>query len=325
MMYVQAIIGFALLLGAAEILVRGAVSLARILGISPLVIGMTVVAFGTSAPEFVVSGQAALDGVAGIALGNVIGSNIANIMLILGVAGLIMPIKVNPKMLRSDALILIAVTALFVVLCLAQALGLIGGVILLVAFIAFLVTSYVRETRSRNPEAQMHAQEAEEVEALKGGPWVAAAATVGGLAGIIFGADLLVTGGTEIARTFGVSEEVIGLTMIAIGTSLPELAASAVAARRGHADVAVGNVVGSNLFNILGVMGVAAVLAPAPIAIADQIFQFDLWVLAGATVILLPFLTTNLRLDRWEAGLLLGGYVLYIAVQAIGVDRLFGA
>jgi cation:H+ antiporter len=318
--YLTLALGFVILLGSAELLVRGSVTLARLFGISPMVIGMTIVALGTSAPELVVSVNAAISGSGGLAIGNVVGSNIANILLIVGASGLIAPIMCDPNTFRRDGTVLAVSTVIFAILCWQGVLGMFAGVTLLGLFFGFLYYSYWRETHQADPEAaELHTQEGEEIEGLNGSPWVAAAATLAGLGLLAFGADLLVDSGVSIARDLGVSEEVIGLTIIAIGTSLPELAASAVAAFRGHTEVALGNVVGSNLFNMLGVMGVVGVVQPIPIS--AQILNFDLWAMLAATAILLLFLTTRHSLSRLESVLLLLGYGAYITVQAIGVEK----
>lgn len=319
MMYVFILIGFVLLLGGAEYLVKGSVGLARRLGISPLVIGMTVVALGTSAPEFVVSLDAALEGAAGIATGNIIGSNIANILFILGVTAMIRPVQGEPGVVLRDGLILLGCTMVFTILCWMKMLDVTGGAILFSLFLMFLFYSYWRERHGNDPEvAELHEHEADDIEAPEN-VWVMLAMTIGGIAAVIYGAELLVSGGTEIARLYGVSEEVIGLTMIAIGTSLPELAASGMAAIRGHTEVALGNVIGSNLFNILGVLGGVAMIQTLPVA--DQLIQFDLWVMMAATVLLVPFMVTRWELSRLEGSVFAVAYVAYIAVQAVGVDK----
>ncbi|MBL6957592.1 MAG: calcium/sodium antiporter [Rhodospirillales bacterium] len=321
MMYVQVLGGFILLLGGAEFLVRGAVGLSSKWGVSTLVIGMTVVAFGTSAPEFVVSLDAALSGVPAMALGNVVGSNIANVLLILGAAGLIMPIVMKPRALLRDGIMLLGGTVLFGALCGLGEIGLVSGGALLVVFALFLANSYFHETRGdAAASAELHIAEVEEFQDLPPSYWIMVPSLIGGMAAVIYGADLLVEGGSTVARSFGVSEEVIGLTLIAFGTSLPELAASMVAAFRGHAGVALGNVVGSNLFNILAIVGGVAVIVPLPVP--DQIQLFDLWVMLGATVVLMPFLLGARALGKAEAMVFLVGYFAYIAVQAYGVPRL---
>lgn len=323
MMYLKVAIGFVLLLVAAEFMVRGAVALARKMGISPLVIGMTVVAIGTSAPELVVGLEAALSGAAGLALGNVVGSNIANVLLILGAAGIIAPIVSKEGALLRDAVVLIGGSVLFAFFCMQGQIGMIPGIILVAALAGFLFSSYKREHDHGGPDAELHVEEVEEVGSLPENIFVVLAALFGGIAGILYGADLLVGGGVEIARSYGVSEEVIGLTLIALGTSLPELAASVVAAFRGHADVAIGNVVGSNLFNILGIAGVVAIVTPLPVA--SQIVSFDIWVMLAATAMMLPLLLWGWRLNRTAAALFLVGYSGYIALQAYGVERALAA
>lgn len=322
MTYFQVLAGFVLLLGGAECLVRGAVGLARRLGISALVIGMTVVAIGTSAPELVVSVRAALGDAPGIALGNLVGSNIANVLLILGAAGLVAPVMASPDSRLHDALVLLGGSVLFAGLCWQGMLGLGSGLVLLAAFAGFLGFYYWRETRDNGAEARERVEEIEELSVLEESLWRAWLAVLVGLAGILFGADNLVDGGIEMARQFGVPEEVIGLTLIAVGTSLPELAASLVAAFRGHADVALGNVVGSNLFNILGVVGVVAVMTPLPVA--AQIRHFDLWIMLAATGLVIPFLIGHWRFGARAAALFLTAYAGYIGVQAYGVARFLG-
>ena len=322
MIYVQLIAGFVLLLGGAEVLVRGAIALAKRLEISPLIIGMTVVALGTSAPELVVSLDAALLGSPGIALGNVIGSNIANLLLILGAVGMVMPIAAKPDGLWRDGLILLGGSLLFAALCWSGIIGLWPGMLLLAVFVAFLGHSYWRETRNGG-EAEMGVQEVVEIRGVPASVTAAWLVLAAGLAGVVYGADLLVMGGVAVAEAAGVSEEVIGLTLIAFGTSLPELAASVVAAWRGHSDIALGNVVGSNLFNMLLIVGVVAVVTPLLVPI--QIMAFDLWVMLAATVLFLPFLVGGLRFGRLAAGVFLAAYAAYIAVQAYGVQEVLAA
>ncbi len=322
MIYVQLIAGFMLLLGGAEVLVRGAVALAKRLEISPLIIGMTVVALGTSAPELVVSLDAALSGSPGIALGNVIGSNIANLLLILGAVGMVMPIVAKADGLWRDGLILLGGSLLFAALCWSGMVGLWSGILLLAVFVAFLGHSYWRETRNGGG-AEMGVQEVVEIRGVPASVTVAWLVLAAGLAGVVYGADLLVMGGVAVAKAAGVSEEVIGLTLIAFGTSLPELAASVVAAWRGHADIALGNVVGSNLFNMLLIVGVVAVVTPLLVPV--QIMAFDLWVMLAATVLFLPFLVGGLRFGRLAAGVFLAAYAAYIAVQAYGVQEVLAA
>ncbi|MCH7863805.1 MAG: calcium/sodium antiporter [Proteobacteria bacterium] len=301
-------------------LVDSAAKIAKRLGISELIIGLTVVAFGTSAPELMVTLDAVLTGAPGLGLGNIIGSNIANVLLILGVCFLVSPITGSPHALKRDGVVLIVGSAVFAILCAQGGLGLGSGVVLFVLFIGFLVSSYRFEARDENAATE-HIQEVEEIGRLPGPKWLIAPMVIGGLAGVIWGADLLVNAGVEIARDFGISEEIIGLTLIAFGTSLPELAASVVAAYRGHSDIAVGNIVGSNLFNILGIAGLAAMVAPLPVA--DKIMDFDIWVMLGATVLVLPILAGRWRLNRPGAALFLILYGAYIAANGYSAG-LFG-
>lgn len=318
MVYLQLIGGFALLLGAAEIMVRGAVGLARRLGISPLVIGMTVIAFGTSLPELLVSLQAGLGGSPGIAVGNVIGSNVANILLILGAACAIKPLTKKPPVMNRDTFVLAFCTALFVGLCWLGEIGLWSGVALIVLLAVFMISSYMREAHDPMAAAG-HDKEVEELSQIPSSLWITVPATLGGLAGIALGADLLVDGGVTLARDFGVSEEVIGLTLVAFGTSLPELAASVVAALRGHGDVAFGNVVGSNLFNMLAIAGIVSVVVPLPVA--DTILAYDLWIMSAATLALIPIMTGHLKLSRAGGALFLTVYVAYIFSLTQGVGE----
>ena len=319
MMYLQLIAGFVLLLGGAEFLVRGAVALAHRLGVTPLVIGMTVVAFGTSAPELVVCVDAALSGASGIALGNVVGSNVANILLILGASALLMPVAAASGMARDNA-VLMGGSVLFAGLAWYGTLGLWQGLVLLVAFFGFLGYSYRREVLSDIGAAGAAIDAASQVGGRPMALWLASVLLVGGLAGVIYGADLLVEGGVSVARSLGVSEEVIGLTLIAVGTSLPELAASVVAAVRGHVEMVLGNVIGSNLFNLLGVAGTAAVVAP--LAVPDQIREFDLGVMLGATALLIVCLMAGRRIGRPEGMLFLVVYAAYMAIQSYGFPSL---
>lgn len=319
MIYLQLLAGFVLLLGGAEFLVRGAVAVAAKAGLSAMLIGMTVVAFGTSAPEFVVSLNAALDGVPGIALGNVVGSNIANVWLILGATALFAPVVVDARAVIRDAVMLMGSSILFAWLCMTGSIEQIAGGTMVLLLLGYFLYSYLRERGAGNASSHLHEREAEEFEDVKMGMPVAWLSLIGGLAAVAYGADLLVAGGSAIARDAGVSEEVIGLTLIAFGTSLPELAASGMAALRGHTDVAIGNVIGSNLFNLLGVAGGVAAVTTLPVP--AQIQSFDLWVMMVATVMLLAYLVFGARLGRREGAVFFSLYCAYIAVQAFGVER----
>ncbi|MBC8339264.1 MAG: calcium/sodium antiporter [Rhodospirillales bacterium] len=314
MMYLQLFGGIAVLLAAAEVFIRGAVSLAKILDVPPLVIGMTVVAVGTSAPELLVTLDAALSGVPGIAVGNIIGSNIANVFLILGVSCLLSPIRGPAGANMRDGFVLMAGTLMFALLCEQGQLELWSGGALFVAFLGFLASTYRKESKDEKAAAE-HVLEVEGMSPIAAPLWAVILSTVLGLAGIVWGAHLLVEGGVDVARVFGVSEEVIGLTVIALGTSLPELAASVVAAFRGHADIAVGNVVGSNLFNILGIAGLVAMVSPLPVS--ENILSFDIWVMVGATALVLPILAGRWHPGRWSGAFFLALYIGFIGYTGV--------
>jgi len=310
MMYLQLIGGFVVLLAAAEIFIRGAVSLAKILNIPPLVIGMTVVAIGTSAPELMVTLDASLSGSPGLAVGNLIGSNIANVLLILGVSCLLSPMKGPESANVRDSFVLMSGSALFAFFCFQGQLSLMSGGILFAAFLGFLVSTYRKESTDEEATAE-HIQEVEDMPSIAAPMGVVVFTILVGLVGIIWGADFLVEGGVAIARVYGVSEEIIGLTVIAFGTSLPELAASLVAAFRGHSDIAVGNVVGSNLFNILGIAGVVSMVSPLPVSGAT--LSFDIWVMLGATALVLPILGGRWHPRRASGAFFLILYIAYIS------------
>ena len=302
--FLSVAVGLLILVFAGDALVKGAVNLALRLGIPALVVSLTVVAFGTSAPELLVSVQAILDEAPGLALGNVVGSNTANVLLVLGVPAMIATLHTGACETRRDYVYMLGATALFVLLCLTGRLVWWHGAILLAALAAVLIATFVS---SRGAEVEIEGAEP----GLPG--WKLSTFLALGLVGLPLGAGLLVGGATEIARAFGVSETVIGLTLVAIGTSLPELATTVMAAIRRHADVALGNVIGSNLFNLLGIMGVATLVGPVPVDAGFLLF--DLWVMVGATLLLVPFVFMRRDLTRaWGIGLT-GLYVAYIAVS----------
>jgi cation:H+ antiporter len=306
--------GFVLLLVGGEYLVRGAVSIARRFGISPMVIGLTLVGFGTSAPELVASINAALKGSPGIAIGNVVGSNIANVFLVLGIAALIFPLATNREAYRRDGPVLILATAILVMMVLAGEIGRIAGAIGVALLVAYTSFTWWSDRRSLDAGAVMHGQEAEEIDEIpQSRMWVALLMAAGGMAAVLYGADLLVDGAIGIARGFGLSEAVIGLTIVAIGTSLPELATAVIAAWRRHADVAFGNIVGSCIFNIFGILGVTALVMP--LAVPAEIALFDVWIAALAAIVFVIFAMTGWRIGRREGAVLGLLYVAYIAIQ----------
>jgi len=302
--------GLALLMVAASGLVRGASALALRFGLSPLVVGLTVVAFGTSAPELVVSVQAALAGAGGIAVGNVVGSNIANVGLILGVAALVRPLATERSVLRRDLPALLGATALSVVLLLDREVVLWEGLVLAALLVGYLTWSIVAARREGiAPEAGLPVSPEESTSGARGGVWRDALFVLLGLGGLVVGADLFVGAATALAEAAGVSNAVIGLTVVALGTSLPELATSVVAAWKGEGAMAVGNVIGSNLFNLLGILGVAALVRPLA---APGLQTLDLAVMAALALMLLPMMLSGRRLVRAEAIVLLAGYGAYM-------------
>ena len=309
--------GFALLLVGGESVVRGSVALAQRLGVSPLIVGLTIVGFGTSLPEMVVSVNAALVGSPGLAVGNVVGSNIANILLILGVAAVIAPIAVHPAAVKRDLLGMTAVTLVYVALGMSGQIVFWQGVLMLIALFAYIGFTVWHDNKSNDEVAELHREEAAEMGIIPLPTVSIGFIIVIGLFAVVAGAEMLVTGATTLAKEYGVPEEVIGLTVVAIGTSLPELATSIVAAYRGHSDVCVGNVLGSNLFNLFGISGVTALFAPLPFS--DKIVSFDLWILLAATAIIIPFMLSGKRISRLEGSILLILYVGFIASQFFGI------
>ena len=296
-------LGLVLMTGGADFFVRGAALLARVLGLSPLVIGLTIVAFGTSAPEVGVSVSAALAGESGMAVGNVIGSNSFNTLLILGVSALIVPLSVQRQLVRLDVPIMIVVTALVWGMAASGAISRVESSILLLLLVAWIVLT-VRTGRA-------DAEEAEEILERPFTPLRDVPALVLGLGALVLGAKLSVDGALGVARGLGVSEVIIGITLVAAGTSLPELVTSVVAAMRGQRDIAVGNIVGSNLFNLLCVLGVSGVVGDG-LVVEPGLVTRDFPVVFITAMVCLPFFITGEEICRSEGLLLVAGYVLYM-------------
>jgi cation:H+ antiporter len=299
------LLGLGLLIGGAELLVRGASVLARRLGIPPLIIGLTVVAFGTSAPELAVSTVSAFNGQSAIAVGNVVGSNVFNVLFILGLSALITPLVVNRQLVRLDVPIMLGASLLLPVLAWNGVVNRTEGIVLMVLLVAYLLL-LVRLGRS--PDAG-----AAEASAAGWGASVPVqlALVIGGLALLVLGSRWLVAGAVAMARAVGLSELIIGLTIVAAGTSLPEVAASVVAAVRGERDMAVGNVVGSNIFNILAVLGITALVAPEGVAVAAEALRFDIPVMIAVALACVPIFFTGFAIARWEGALFLAYYSAY--------------
>ncbi len=312
MMFLELFGGLVYLLLAGDLLVRGSVALARRAGIPPMIVGLTIVAFGTSAPELFISVGAVFKGHADLALGNVVGSNIANVLLVLGVPALIYPTLCNQESLGRDAALVVAISLLFTALCFGGPLGrLQGGLLLLL-----LVPVLVRQARQSNGRGLQEEAE-EELQRVLGLPargHMIALFLGLGMLGLPLGANLLIEGAVAVAEYAGVPSSVVGLSVVAIGTSLPELATTVVAALHRHADLALGNVLGSNLFNILAIMGVAAVVSPAPIAVPPDILRFDIFVMLAAAFTLGYFAWVKGSIDRPSGAGLLAGYAAYITV-----------
>ena len=301
-------LGLALLYYGAEALVRGSSSLALRLGLSPLVVGLTVVAFGTSSPELVVSLKAGLAGQGNISVGNVVGSNICNLGLILGLCALVTPVATTSQIVRMDIPIMIAVTAFAIFLLSNGTLTRTEGTLLATLLLAYVIFS-IRLAR-RQPADALGAEFGEAVKVSKRGLAVDLLMVAGGLVLLIFGARFLVDGAVIIARAFGWSEALIGLTVIAIGTSLPELATSLVAAVKKEADIALGNIVGSNIFNLLGILGITAMVTPLA---ESGISLLDYAVMAVFALVLWPMAYHQKRITRLEGAILLAGYATYVS------------
>lgn len=324
--------GFLLLFAGGEALVRGSVGVARRAGMSELVIGLTLVGFGTSLPELVTSLEALHEGAVGISIGNVIGSNVANILLVIGAAAFVRAILTDPKSLMRDAIFMLAVTIVFAIVVWMDAFTRLTGILFTTLLVVYLVVSVVLDRNANSAAGGMHQHEAEEFE--NNDPiWLSLLLTVGGIIGVILGAKFLVEGGSDAARLFGVSETVIGISIVAIGTSLPELVTSVMAARKGKADVALGNVLGSNVFNILGILGISAIVYPfslietgaanVPLEVAAMQFGqaasmvtwTDMSAIFLSLVLLYIFAFTGRKIARWEGGILLAAYFLYMGLR----------
>ena len=316
------IAGLVLLIGGAELLVRGASGLAARAGISPLVIGLTVVAFGTSSPELAVSIGSAWSGEADIALGNVIGSNIFNVLFILGLAALITPLIVAQQLIRLDVPIMIGATGLVLLLALDGSISRLDGVLLfagIVIYTWFLIWQSRKET---NKAVLEEYDEAFATEPKAAPPWpIQVGSVIAGLALLVLGSRWLVNGAIDLANTFGVSDLVIGLTIVAAGTSLPEVATSIIASIRGERDIAVGNVVGSSIFNIFAVLGISSLVSPNGIAVAPSMTTFDIPIALVVAVACLPIFFTGHLIARWEGALFMAYYVVFTVYLVLNVTE----
>ncbi len=306
------VLGLVVLVLGADVMVRGASRLAVSFGVSPLVVGLTVVAFGTSAPEMAVSVGSALAGTPDLAIGNVVGSNIANVLLILGISALITPLLVDEQIIRQEIPIMIGASALLVVMALDGNIGLLESIVLFALVIAYTVFLVIQSRRASK------AVQDEFETGIPTSTWdshwaVQIGLIAAGLAMLVVGADWLVDAAVAFARAFGVSDLVIGLTVVAVGTSMPEIATSIVAAMRGQRDIAVGNVVGSNVFNILAVLGAAGIASGAGLPVSEAARNFDLWVMLAVAFACLPIMITGREIARWEGVVFLAYYAAYTA------------
>jgi cation:H+ antiporter len=321
------VLGLASLVAGGELLVRGAARLATLFGLSPLVIGLTVVAMGTSAPELAVSIHAGLAGQSELAIGNVVGSNIANVLLILGIAAVLVPLVVQAQIVQREVPIGIAAAVAVLILALDGRIGRVDGALLsaaLIGYTAYTVAESRRETRAVRKE---YAEEFG-TQTRPQGAWAVSREVgifIAGLVVLVLGAQWLVDGAVSIAESLGVSKAIIGLTIVAIGTSLPELATSVIASLRGQRDIAIGNAIGSNLFNLLAILGIAGLVTPDGLTVPAGILRFDLPVMITVAAACLPVFFVGHRLDRWEGTMFLGyyaAYLLYLTLNAVRHEAL---
>lgn len=314
--FILACAGLVLLLLAGDALVRGAVNLSLRIGIPALIVSLTVVAFGTSAPELLISISAILEGVPGLALGNVIGSNTANVLLVLGIPALITTLHVADNSTRASYLQMLAGTVLFIGLACFGTFTWISGLILLVGLAAMLGHAvFEARCHRRDTAAAKEACDEDSIEDLEGADpdlpwWKIIAFLIAGMIGLPLGAKLLVDASTNIAEAYGVSDEIIGLTLVAIGTSLPELATTVMAALRKQADVAFGNVIGSNMFNLLGIIGVSSFVGNLPVS--AELMSFDIWIMLAASLLLGVFVIKRIDITRLWGFVFSGLYVAYV-------------
>lgn len=319
-------VGLALLVVGAEALVKGASRLAVAVGISPLVIGLTIVAFGTSAPEMAVSVGAAWSDAADLALGNVVGSNIFNVLFILGTSALIAPLVVAQQLVRLDVPLMIAASIVVWLMALDGCIGRLDGIVLFSGIIAYTVFLVTQSRKEKNPEVVAeYNREFGETKAGTTKHFTNVTLMLIGLALLVAGSQLLVKGAVQVAEYFGVSELVIGLTIVAAGTSLPELATSIIASIRGERDIAVGNVVGSNLFNLMAVLGLSGVVSPAGIPVPASVLAFDIPVMVGVAVACLPVFFAGFVISRGNGALFLFffvAYTFYVVMSATQAQNL---
>jgi cation:H+ antiporter len=320
--FVALVVGLVCLVGGAELLVRGAASVATRFGIPPVIIGLTVVAFGTSAPELAVSVSAGFSGEGEVAFGNVAGSNIVNILLILGGSAVIGTLAVSQRIIRLDIPLLIGVSLIALLLSLDNEIGRLDGAVLFVGIVAYTgwLIRAARDERADVLEEYDDAVDSLEVDVIDKPLAVQVSLVLAGLGVLIVGSQFLVTSATDIAEDLGVSDLVIGLTVVAVGTSLPELATSFLASLRGQRDIAVGNVIGSNLFNLMCVLGLTGVVSPDPVPVADSSLRVDYPVMLAATLVLVPIIWKGFEIRRGEGLILMAFYGLYVTYLVLDAN-----
>lgn len=309
MNYLLLILGLAVLIYSGDLLVKGAVGIALKLNITPLIVGLTVVSFGTSAPELFASIKAANFGNPGISIGNVVGSNIANLALVLGITAMIFPVAVAHKILRQDWLVMVFATVLFFLLSLDGELTAIDGVIFIVSLLGYLGFLYFVN------KASVNEQEIEGAEAKSKTFFMLFLLLLAGFVGLYFGSEWFLKGAINIAKEHHIDDYIIGVTVVAFGTSVPELATSAVAAYRQHSDISIGNLIGSNIFNIFAVLGITSTIKPLPVP--DEVLNNNIYWMLGVALILFPMIYFNKSINRWNGLLLFLLYIAYIVMLIV--------
>ena len=311
MFWALSFLGLFLLLISGDFLVRGAIQLSNRIGISPLMVSLTIVAFGTSAPELIVAIKATLSGSPGLALGNVVGSNIANILLVLGLPTLIMGLKNNIADAKRSFGFMIVASVLFIVFGMSGSFSWIYGVVLL-SLLAFFLFDTFRQNSKKTLNKTLNSEILESQQKISHSWWTITLFLILGVIGLPLGADLLVTNASALAKGYGVTDAIVGLTLVAIGTSLPELATTFIAFVRKKAEVVLGNLIGSNIFNLFAIIGITSLISPVPV---DPTFiKFDFWVMLGASALIAPFILLNIQFNRLSGFLFVALYISYLTV-----------
>lgn len=302
--------GLVLLVAAGEILVRGAAGLALKANISPMMVGLTVVSIGTSAPELFASVRAALEGNPGLAVGNVVGSNIANLALVLGITAMIRPIGVTKSLLKFDGPIMVFATLIFIAFAWNLELSSLEGIILVSLLIAFIGSLIYRSRKEKKEQDELESDVKDLVEYQSKGYPLLLGLIVAGCIGLYFGSEWFIEGARNIASSMGVSDYIIGVTVVAFGTSVPELVASAIAALRNQADLSIGNLIGSNIFNIFSVVGITSIVSPLPVN--KDLMGLDIWWMLGIAIIIFPIMRSGFKVSRWQGLFMVLLYISYI-------------